>query len=137
MREQRLLERLQSWEKEPHRRSRKDPGRIIDSVLLHLQRILNTKVGSVQIAGDFGLPDFTDLVYNYPEAVRGLERTIRLMIQKYEPRLGSVRVKFIPREEETLSLDFQISAKINTEDDDISVLFESQMESNGRIKIKG
>lgn len=137
MREQRLLERLQSREKEPNRRSREESGRIIDSVLSHLQRVLNTKMGNVQIADDFGLPDFTDILFNYPEAVRGLERTIRIMVQKYEPRLRSVNVRFIPQEDERLSLDFQITAKINTDGEKIPVLFESQMESNGRIKIKG
>ena len=99
MREQRLLERIRSWEKDPGRRSREDSGRIIDSVLLHLSRILNTKVGNVQIAEDFGMPDFTDLVYNFPEAVRNLERSIRLMIQKYEPRLSAVQVRFVPQED--------------------------------------
>ena len=136
MREQRLLERLQSFEKEPERRSRKDSGRIIDSVLSHLQRVLNTKTGGVQIAEDFGLPDFTDIVYNYPEAVRGLERMIQTMIRKYEPRLRSVQIRFIPRDEERLSLDFQITAEINEENEHIPVLFESQMELNGRVKVK-
>lgn len=93
-------------------------------------------MGNVQIADDFGLPDFTDIVYNYPEAVKGLERTIRIMIQKYEPRLRSVSVRFIPQEDEKLSLDFQITAKIKTDSERIPVLFESQMESNGRIKVK-
>ena len=137
MREQRLLERLRAWEEDPGRRSMEDSGRIIDSVLSHLQRVLNTKTGTVQIADDFGLPDFTDLVYNYPEAVRGLERSIQSMIQKYEPRLNSVRVRFIPQDDVRLSLDFQITAEIHGEDEKIPVLFESQMDLSGRVKIKG
>ena len=137
MREQRLLERLRSWEDEPGRRSREDSGRIIDSVLSHLQRVLNTKTGTVQIADDFGLPDFTDLVYNYPEAVRGLERSIQIMVQKYEPRLKMVRVRFIPQEDPRLSLDFQITAEIDSEEEKVPVLFESQMDVNGRVKVKG
>ncbi|MBU0994970.1 MAG: type VI secretion system baseplate subunit TssE [Proteobacteria bacterium] len=137
MREQRLLERLKSWENEPGRRTREDSGRIINSVLSHLQRVLNTKMGNVQIADDFGLPDFTDLIYNYPEAVRGLERSIQVMIQKYEPRLRLVRVRFVPQEDARLALDFQITAEIDNENEKIPVLFESQMDTNGRVKIKG
>ena len=114
-----------------------DSGRIVDSVLSHLQRVLNTKTGTVQIADDFGLPDFTDLMYNYPEAVRGLERSIQTMIQKYEPRLKTVRVRFIPQDDVRLSLDFQITAEIHGEDEKIPVLFESQMDLSGRVKIKG
>ncbi len=102
MREQRLLERIQLWEKEPDRRSREDSGRTIDSVMAHLQRILNTRQGSVQIAEDFGLPDFTDLIDNYPESIRDLERSIRKMIQRFEPRLSAIQVKFIPQEDEKL-----------------------------------
>ncbi len=137
MREQRLLERIRLWEKEPDRRSREDTGRIIDSVLMHLQRILNTKIGSVQIAEDFGLPDFTDLIDNYPESIRDLERSIRKMVLKYEPRLSSVKVVFIPQEEAKLSLDFQITAELETEDEKVPVMFESQMESSGKMKVKG
>jgi len=136
MREQRLLERIRLWEKEPDRRSREDTGRIIDSVLMHLQRILNTKVGSVQIAEDFGLPDFTDLIDNYPESIRDLERSIRKMVLKYEPRLSSIRVEFVPQEEAKLSLDFQITAELVTEDERVPVVFESQMESSGKMKVK-
>ena len=137
MREQRLLERIRLWDKEPDRRSRADTGRVIDSVLLHLQRILNTKEGSVPIAEDFGLPDFTDLIDNYPESIRDLERSIRKMVLKYEPRLRAVQVKFIPQEEATLSLDFQITAELETEDEKVPVVFESQMESSGKMKVKG
>jgi type VI secretion system protein len=137
MREQRLLERIRLWDKEPDRRSREDTGRVIDSVLLHLQRILNTKEGSVPIAEDFGLPDFTDLIDNYPESIKDLERSIRKMVLKYEPRLRAVQVKFIPQEEATLSLDFQITAELETQDEKVPVVFESQMESSGKMKVKG
>jgi type VI secretion system protein len=136
MREQRLLERICSWEKEPDRRSREDSGRIIDSVMEHLQRILNTRMGSVQIADDFGLPDFTDLIDNYPESIRDLERSIRRMVQKYEPRLSSIQVNFIPQEDEKLSLDFQITAEIRAGDEKLPVRFDSQMESSGKVNVK-
>jgi type VI secretion system protein len=136
MREQRLLERIRLWEKEPDRRSREDSGRIIDSVMTHLQRILNTRQGSVQIADDFGLPDFTDLIDNYPESIRDLERSIRRMVRKYEPRLSSIEVNFIPREDENLSLDFQITAELKAGDEKLPVRFDSQMESSGKVNVK-
>jgi type VI secretion system protein len=136
MREQRLLERICSWEKEPDRRSREDSGRIIDSVMTHLQRILNTRQGSVQIADDFGLPDFTYLIDNYPESIMDLERSIRRMVQKYEPRLTSIQVNFIPQEDEKLSLDFQITAELRAGDEKLPVRFDSQMESSGKVNVK-
>jgi len=81
---------------------------MIDSIVRHLERILNTRQGSVQIADDYGIPDFTDTSSGFSDTVRDLERTIRNTIQKYEPRLKSVRVKVVPQEETTLTVSFQI-----------------------------
>jgi type VI secretion system protein len=136
MREERLLERLRTWEREPTRRSREDTRRIVDSVLRHLQRILNTKQGNVPIAEDYGVPDFTDLLYSYPESVKEIERTIRLAIQKYEPRLKAVRVSFTPQEEDLLSLRFQIAARLSGESK-AQVFFETVVDSDGKITLKG
>jgi type VI secretion system protein len=137
MREERLLERIRSWEKGPDRREREDPKRIIDSVLRHLQRILNTRRGSVPIAEDYGLPDFTDLLHTYPESIREIERSIRQIIQKYEPRLKAIRVSFIPQDEDIFSVSFQIDARLATEDEKIPVFFESLIGTDGRIRIRG
>jgi len=135
MREARLLERIRTWEKDPARREREDPRRVIDSVLLHLHRILNTKQGNVPIAEDYGVPDFTDLLYSYPESVRDIERTIRSAIQKYEPRLKAVKVTFIPQDADLLSLRFQIAARLSSESK-TQVFFETVVDSDGKIEIK-
>jgi type VI secretion system protein len=136
MREARLLERIRTWERDPARREREDPRRVIDSVLLHLHRILNTKQGNVPIAEDYGVPDFTDLLYSYPESVRDIERTIRSAIQKYEPRLKAVKVTFIPQDADLLSLRFQIAARLSSESK-TQVFFETVVDSDGKIEIKG
>ena len=136
MREARLLERIRTWEKDPARREREDPRRVIDSVLKHLHRILNTKQGNVPIAEDYGVPDFTDLLYSYPESVRDIERTIRSAIQKYEPRLKAVKVTFIPQDADLLSLRFQIAARLSSESK-TQVFFETVVDSDGKIEIKG
>jgi type VI secretion system protein len=136
MREARLLERIRTWERDPARREREDPRRVIDSVLAHLHRILNTKQGNVPIAEDYGVPDFTDLLYSYPESVRDIERTIRSAIQKYEPRLKAVKVTFIPQDEDLLSLRFQIAARLSGESK-TQVFFETVVDSDGKIEIKG
>lgn len=137
MREDRLLKRISAWEKEPHRRSIEDPKRTLDSVLDHLQQILNTRQGSVPIGEDYGVPDFTELLHAYPDSVRDFERSIRQTIQKYEPRLNGIRVRLIPQDEDFLSLRFQIMAKLVTEDHKEPVLFESVVDSDGKISITG
>ncbi len=136
MREERLLERIRSREREPNRRARRDPKRIVDSVLGHLTRILNTKRGSAQIAEDFGLPDFTEFLRAYPDSIRDMERMVRRTILKYEPRLAGVRVRFIPREEDALSLRFQITARLSIDEKKSPVIFESVVGSDGKISVR-
>jgi len=136
MREDRLLERIRAWQEEPGKRTRKDPKRVVDSVLNHLQRILNTRQGSVPIGEDYGVPDFTDLVSAYPDGVRDFERSIRQTIQKYEPRLKAVRVHFVPLEEDVLSLGFQITGRLATEDHKESIVFQSVVGSGGKITVR-
>ncbi|MCK5505075.1 MAG: type VI secretion system baseplate subunit TssE [Thermodesulfovibrionia bacterium] len=137
MREKRLLERIQTREKEPSRRGSDDPRRITESVLEHLQRILNTWQGNVPIAEDYGVPEFTDFMYSMPDSVREIERAIRQTVQKYEPRLRAVKVTFIPREEEdALSLRFQINARLST-GSKRRVLFETLIDTDGKISVKG
>jgi type VI secretion system protein len=137
MREERLTERIRSWNKAPDRRGGPDPRRMIDSIIRHLERILNTRRGSAQIAEDYGVPDFTDLRSGFPEAIRDLERTIRDTLQKYEPRLKSVRVKFIPQEENMLTVSFQIVGRLILEEEKNPVVFESIMDPDGRVTIRG
>ena len=137
MREERLTERIRSWNRAPHRRGRPDPKRMVDSIVRHLERILNTRWGSAQIADDYGIPDLTDLRSGLPDAVQNLERAIRNTIQKYEPRLEAVRVKFIPPEETILTVSFQIVARLALEGEKNPVTFQSVMDSDGKVTIRG
>jgi type VI secretion system protein len=136
MKEERLLERLRLMEKEPMRRANPDTGRTVDSVLKHLQRILNTRRGAVPIADDFGIPDFTGLLQSIPDSLREMEHSIRDTIQKFETRLSAVRVTFIPNDEDALSLRFQILARLNAPNQKEPVMFESEVDTDGKIFIK-
>jgi type VI secretion system protein len=136
VREERLLERIRTYGREPERRGREDVRRINDSVLRHLQRILNTRQGNVPIAGDYGVPDFSDLVQAGAESVRDLEKSLRAVIQKYEPRLKSVRVIFVPGEEDALSLRFQVVARL-VADSRAQVLFDTYIDPGRKIRLKG
>jgi type VI secretion system protein len=136
MGENRLTERIRRWNVSPYNREGPDPKRMTDSVVAHLERILNTRQGNAQIADDYGIPDFTDFKSAYPDAHRDLERAIRQTIQKYEPRLTSVRVKFIPRDDELLTVSFQIIARLVLEGRKDAVVFESILDSDGKVRIR-
>ena len=90
----------------------------------------------IPIADDYGIPDFTDLSSGFSDALRDLERTIRNTIQKYEPRLKSVRVKLIPQEENTLAVSFQIVGQLILEEEKNPITFQSVMDSDGNFTIK-
>jgi len=137
MQNQRLLERISFLEQNPDQRIRSDPAQITASVVRHLQQILNTKQGSAQIAEDYGLPDFTALVTSSftSEGVKDLERSIREVIRKYEPRLTMVKVTTELRKEDAFSLYFKVDARLSTDKGDIPVVLQTVMSSDGRMNI--
>ncbi|HEB50669.1 MAG TPA: type VI secretion system baseplate subunit TssE [Desulfobulbus sp.] len=137
MREERLLERIRRREREPWRRERQEPKQVVDSILAHLHHILNTRRGNVVIAEDYGVPDFTEFLSHYPDSLREFERAIRQTISRYEPRLGAVRVSFVPREDDRFVVRFQISARLAVDSSREPVLFESILDSDGKIRLKG
>jgi len=108
--------------------------RCIDSVLSHLQRILNTRQGNVPIAGDYGIPDFLDFLQTYPESVHQIEHNIKNAIDKYEPRLSGATVTYVPDEDETLTLRFEIIACLTVETGR-KVFFETVVDTDGRVHI--
>lgn len=136
MREERLLARIRAWEREPARRGVEDPRRLSDSIRSHLQRILNTRRGNVPIAEDYGIPEFSEYAALGEGAIAELEKAIRTTIQKYEPRLRGVRVTFLPRDENRLHLEFRITGRLAA-DAKAGVQFETTMEPDGRIRLRG
>ena len=135
MRDERLLERIRNIELNPDRREGRDTGRRINSILNHLQRVLNTKQGSSPIAGDYGIPDFTDMPGAFSTgATHDMERIIKHVIEKYEPRLTKVRASFKTQEDDVLSLRFEIDARLA--DEEIPITFETVVDAGGKINIK-
>ncbi|MFO8113147.1 MAG: type VI secretion system baseplate subunit TssE [Desulfosalsimonadaceae bacterium] len=136
MREARLLERIRMRAKMPDRSMTEDPKKVVDSVMAHLQNVLNTRQGGVQIAEDYGLPDFNDVLHSQAGAPREIEKSIRQTIQKYEPRLRAVRVRYIPIEDDLLSLNFEIHARLAFDNAEEAIVFESQLGQDGKITIR-
>jgi type VI secretion system protein len=136
MREHRLLDRIRLMHQKPHRRVTRDTNQVIRSIQHHLQRILNTRMGSVPIADDYGVPDFTNFMSTFPDSQRGIERSLRHTIKTYEPRLQGVRVTFFAREEDPLSISLQITARLVLKDNEAPVSFESMVDADGRVRMQ-
>ena len=135
MHEQRLLERIRSWEREPARRERSDPGRLVESILSHLRCMLNTRQGAVPIAPEYGVPDFLNFLQTFPDSVRDIELNLRQAIQLFEPRLEGVQVRFIPQEEDALALRFQIEGQVR-DGSGARVRFETVVDTDGKVSVR-
>ncbi len=133
---QRLLVRLGAMEDNPDSRSLDSEYETVATITEHLQKLLNTRQGSALIAPDYGIPDFTELMHSYPESVKDMERALKSAINKYEPRLKGVKVKFIPDEDDPLNLRFEIHARLATRKDAPPVFFESVVDADGKISIR-
>ncbi|WEK28035.1 MAG: type VI secretion system baseplate subunit TssE [Candidatus Pseudomonas phytovorans] len=67
------------------------------SVLDNLQRILNSRAGTIAHLPDYGLPDMGTVLQGLPASAHGLMNDIVTTLRRYEPRLAEVRVTLLPQ----------------------------------------
>jgi type VI secretion system protein len=135
MAEERLLERIARWEMKRKEVQLTSIEREINSIIAHLQRMLNTRQGSVPIALDYGIPDFT----NFPgetlaETGQKLEKVMKQSILKYEPRLYNLKITFDNHPDDILSLRFKLDATL-TRDKRVPVVLETVLSSSGKCNV--
>ncbi|MDA5543787.1 type VI secretion system baseplate subunit TssE [Yersinia rochesterensis] len=70
---------------------------VILSVLDNIQRILNSRAGTISHLSDFGLPDMTKILQGMPGTSHQLIDTLSDVLLKYEPRLKSLQVFLLPQ----------------------------------------
>ncbi|HKB07998.1 MAG TPA: type VI secretion system baseplate subunit TssE [Candidatus Polarisedimenticolia bacterium] len=136
MRERTLLERLRQPESEGSRRASADVGALTRSILAHLARMFNTRQGHALTALDYGMPDMTDFMREFPSSAEGMERAIRESIERYEPRLKSLRVRLERSETDALKLTFRLTAKLALEKQSADVAFAMNVNSEGQFEIR-
>lgn len=136
LKKERLLERIRIMEENPERRLDVDSGTMVNSVLEHLVRVLNTKKGSVEIDPEFGVPDLTNMSSSFSsDSIPELEEAIKSVIVHYEPRLKEVSVHFQTQQDDLLALRFSIAAKLVTDEKGKSIVFETIVDSDGQVKV--
>ncbi|MCY1208338.1 type VI secretion system lysozyme-like protein [compost metagenome] len=84
-----------SGELELHRVREEDQP--VLSVLDNLQRILNSRAGSLSHLPDYGLPDMGQVLQGLPAAAHGLIAVMTHTLLKYEPRLAELKVLLLPQ----------------------------------------
>lgn len=105
------------------------------SVADHLTRMFNVRQGSVAVALDYGMPDFNDLLTQFPDALNVIRKSIQNSVEKYEPRLTRVTVRPIANDDDPFDLRFKITGRLMLGDDERSASFEALVGSSGRVKV--
>lgn len=136
-RERTLLERFRSPELDSARTIRENTGRLADSVMENLRRLLNSLHGNAPIRDDYGIPAIVDLLHDFPDAIGGMRKAIKLTIEKHEPRLRRVNVRHVESPDDPLALNFEISAELVTDDEKATVQFSTRIDGLGHVGVKG
>jgi len=137
MSERTLLERLRRPGAQSARRASLDVGAATRSVLVHLGRMFSVRQGHSLTVPDYGMPDLTDFMRELPASASAMEKSIRSCIETYEPRLRSVRVRFTRTDEDVFNLSFDIKARLVVGEESAPVAFEANLDSEGRLSIRG
>ncbi|MEN6615804.1 MAG: type VI secretion system baseplate subunit TssE [Syntrophorhabdus sp.] len=137
MYEERLTQRIRNLERKDSVASTDEFSYIVNSIINHLQRLLNTRQGSVDIGEDYGMPDFTNYQgLGITEDAKGIAETLKTMILKYEPRLGSAHVTYEPDKDDPLSLRFKLQTQIlNVRNQSVIVELETIISSEGKVRV--
>lgn len=75
-----------------------EDDQVIISVLDNIQRILNSRAGTLSHLPDYGLPDMTKILQGMPGTAHELIDTLAGVLLKYEPRLQSLDVTLLEQE---------------------------------------
>lgn len=137
MSNERLLKRLRHWGKgQVERVSRLDAGEYKKSVLADVSALYNTQKGTVLIADDMGVPDFTSLLNRFgPQEIEVITQSLRDVTEKYEPRMRNVSVRFLPRDDEYGVLRFEVYATLQFRNQDIPIEFGALVQGNGSVVV--
>lgn len=68
----------------------------IVSVMDNIQRILNSRAGSLSHLPDYGLPDLTTIYRELPASAHRLRDIIQATLLRYEPRIRAIDIELQP-----------------------------------------
>lgn len=132
-----LLERIRNPGNSQGRELHVSVNEIRDSILLNLQNVLNTAQGNCLTDDRYGLPHLTGVRSTMPYSLASYEAAIRTTIERHEPRLTRVRVRYSAELDRDVALRFEISGVVQDDDNKLSVRFETVADDSGRLRVKG
>ena len=133
-----LFERLRDPGPRDERQLHVTSRDIFDSIISNLQRLFNTIRGNCVTDELYGLPHLSGIRSSMPGTLAPYETALRETIERHEPRLSNVRVRFAPYEElgGVISLRFEITGTIEEDDGKRSVRFETFADDAGRLRVR-
>ncbi|MFM8454317.1 MAG: type VI secretion system baseplate subunit TssE [Gammaproteobacteria bacterium] len=84
------------------------PLSLMDSIKKNLEHILNTRKNTAPDK-NYGLLDLNLIYQNLPDSIQDLAQELKNMVEKYEPRLKQIAIRFIDEKSENFILHFIIS----------------------------
>ncbi|MFT5506198.1 MAG: type VI secretion system protein [Gammaproteobacteria bacterium] len=133
----RLLKRIRNWEEAGVvSASDVDLTELIESVREDLDKLFNTRRGTVLIDENFGLPDYTHLMngYSAPDSDE-IQRDLNFQIRQYETRLSGVNISLNESRSKTPGLRFGLNAQFSHRDQQHEFAAFLQFVENGSITV--
>lgn len=109
-----------------------EENQVILSVLDNMQRILNSRAGTLTHLPDYGLPDMTKILQGMPGTAHDLMSTLSAVLLKYEPRLKKIAVVLL-KQEVPGELRYAIDAELK----DIGLVrYDTEFMPEGRVLLR-
>lgn len=106
-----------------------------DPVRTHLALLLNTRQGALPNLPDYGLPDVSSYYSGYPASLSSLRGLIQKLIEKYEPRLLSPRVRLLGSDNREFKASFLITGEIQEDGEATQVQYRTTISSTGHAAV--
>ena len=123
---------LQNFDGDLHLDQVAEEDQHILSVLDNVQRILNSRAGTLAHLPDYGLPDMGQILQGLPGTAHGLMKTLQDTLTRYEPRLATVQAELLPQTQPghlEYSLDVQLKSGHQ-------VTFGTTLAAEGRVLVR-
>jgi type VI secretion system protein len=134
---ERLLKRFSRWEESTSTVVDEiDTNGLIESIKDDLEKLYNTKRGTVLIDTDFGIPDFSYMLngYSAPD-VGAILMQLHLQTKKYESRLQAIRVTYVEQKKFPGKLQFLISAELKIKDQAMPFNVNALLSDDGSVNL--
>lgn len=113
-----------------------DANEATESLRDDLEKLFNTRRGTVLIDQSFGLPDFTHLMNGYSAPDVGeIQQDVLYQVREYEKRLSGVTVAVQEKSGSGNSLQFALNAKFLHKDQEHSLAANIIIQDNGSIGV--